>query len=80
MQLVTTAVLKLKRQANAMAQWVKNLTVAPQIIVAVRVQSLAQHSGLKHWALLQLWCRSQLWLRFSPWPGKFYMLWVGHKI
>ena len=22
---------------------------------------------------------SLLWLRFSPWPGKFYMLWVKDR-
>ena len=40
------------------------------------VQSLAQDSGLKDPALLQLWRRSQLQLRFIPWPGDIHMAWV----
>ena len=37
---------------------------------------MAQHSGLKGLALLQLCCRLQLHLRFNPWPGNFQMPWV----
>ena len=41
-------------------QWVKNPTAAAEAWVG----SLAQRSGLKAQALLQLCHRSQLWLRF----------------
>ena len=54
----------------AVAQWIKNLTVAAQVATEVRIQSLAWHSGLKDLALLQLH------LRFNPWSGNFQMLWV----
>ena len=40
-----------------MAQWVKNLNTGARIAAEVWVQSLAQHSGLKDLALLQLWGR-----------------------
>ena len=50
----------------AVAQWVKNPTVAAQVTAEVQVQPLAQHSGLKDPVLLQLQSRSQLWLGFSP--------------
>ena len=55
-------------------QWVKNLTAVAWVALEARVQSLAQHSGLKDLVLLQLQCRLQLRLRFSPWPGNFHML------
>ena len=44
-----------------MAQWVKNLTAVGWVTMEAWVQSLAQCSGLKDLALLQLW------LRFNPW-------------
>ena len=44
---------------------VKNPTAVAQVIAEVQLQSLAQHSGLKDSALLQLW------LEFIPWPGNF---------
>ena len=65
----------------ALVQRVKNLIAAALVTKEAWVWSLAQHSGLKDLALLQLWCRSQLWLRFSPWPGNFHMpqMWLGKK-
>ena len=48
-----------------MTQWVKNPTAVTRVPAEARVQSLAWHSGLKDWALLQLWHRSQLWFGFS---------------
>ena len=42
-----------------MAPWVKNLTAAVWVTVEVQVQCLAQCSGLKDPALLQLWHRSK---------------------
>ena len=38
---------------------------------------MAQHSGFKDPALLQLQLRLQLQLGFSPWPGNFHMPWVA---
>ena len=55
------------RGVPAVAQWVKNPTAVAGIIAEVQVQSLAQHSGLKDLALLQLR------FRFNLWPGKFHM-------
>ena len=60
-----------------MAQWVKNLTAAAWVTVEVRVQALAEGSGLKDLAGSQLWCRSQQRLGFSSWPRNFHMLWAG---
>ena len=37
-----------------MVQWVKNLTAAAQVALEVQVHSLAQGSGFKDLALLQL--------------------------
>ena len=59
-----------------MVQWVKSLTAATQVPVEVQVQFLAQSSGLKGPALLQLEHKLQLWLTFSPWPKNFHMSWV----
>lgn len=42
---------------------VKNLTAATWVTVEAQVQSLAQHSGLKHLVLLQVWCKLQLLFR-----------------
>ena len=53
----------------AVAQWIKNLTAAAQVAVETRVQSLAQHSGLKYPAMLQLQ------LRLNPWPRNFHKPW-----
>ena len=53
-----------------MALWAKNLTAVAGVAVEVRVPSLAQLSGLKDLALLQLW------LSFNPWPGNFHVSWV----
>ena len=58
------------------AQWVKSPTAAAWVTVVAWVPSLAQRSGLKDPALLQLGCRSHLQLGFSPWPGNFHMLQV----
>ena len=41
----------------------------PQVATEVQVPSLAQCSGFKDPALLQLWCRLQLPLKSDPWPG-----------
>ena len=38
-----------------------------------RVQSPAQHRGLKDLAVLQLWHRWQLGLKFSLWPENLDM-------
>ena len=46
-----------------MAQWVKNLTAMTSVSAEAWVQSLAQHSGLKHLVLLQVWCKLQLLFR-----------------
>ena len=54
----------------AVAQWVKNLTTVARVTAEAQVQSLAQHSGLRDLALLQLQ------LRFDPWPRNFHMLQV----
>ena len=54
-----------------MVQWVKNLTVVAQVAAEVRVPSLAQHSGLKDLALLQLQHSLHPWLGLNPWPGNF---------
>ena len=54
-----------------MAEWVKTPTAAAQVAEEARVQSPAQHSGLKHLAL------PQLKLGISSWPGNFHM--HGHK-
>ena len=35
----------------------------------MKFRSLAQYSGLKYLALLQMWHRSQLWLGSDHWPG-----------
>ena len=53
-----------------MAQWVKNLTAAPQVTSEVQIRSPAQHSGLKDLTLLPLW------LSFYPWLGNLHMLQV----
>ena len=53
----------------AVAWLVKNLTAAALVATKAQVQSLAQHSGLKDLALLQLQHRSQLCLGFRSWPG-----------
>ena len=50
----------------AAAQWVKNPTAAARVAVEVRVQSPAQHSGLKDPTLVQPG------LRFNPWPVNFH--------
>ena len=47
-----------------------------QVTVEALVRSLAQNSGLKDLALLQLQHMSQLWLRFSPWSENVHMLQV----
>ena len=47
----------------AVAQWVKNLTAMTSVSAEAWVQSLAQHSGLKHLVLLQVWCKLQLLFR-----------------
>ena len=52
------------------------LTAAAWVATEAWFQSLAQHSGLKDPALLQLWHRSQLQHGFNPWPRNLYMLWV----
>ena len=57
-----------KEGVPAVAQWVKNLTIAAQVAVEVWVRSLAQRSGLRYPALLWVWHRPQLCLRFKPWP------------
>ena len=49
-----------------MVQWVKNLTAAAWVTLEVCIQSLAQYSGLKDLALLQLQHKLQPWLRISP--------------
>ena len=56
-----------------MVQWVKNLTAVDWLSTEVWVLSLAQCSGFKDPALLQLWQKSQLWLGFNPWPGYLHM-------
>ena len=58
--------IKLKIGVPAVARWAKNLTAAAQVAMEVPVWSLAQLSGLKYLALLQLLHKSQLWLRFYP--------------
>ena len=50
-----------------MVQWVKNPTAEAQVTAEVQVRSLAQSSGVKDLALLQLW------LPFNPWPGNFHV-------
>ena len=67
---------KASRGVPVVAKWVKNLTAGLQFTVEVRVQSLAQDSGLKDLLLPQLQCKSQLWLRFHLWLGNFHILWV----
>ena len=64
----TQCLLKVILGILAVVQWVKNPTAAAQVTVEMQVQSLAQHSGLKGQALLQLK------LGFNPWPRNFYML------
>ena len=51
-----------------MVQWVKNPAVVGQVAVGVQVQSLAQHSGLRHPALPEdpqvaaaAWIQSLAW-------------------
>ena len=61
-----------------MAQWAKNPTVVAQVDAEIRVQSRAQHSGLKDPALLQPWSRSQLLLGFNPWSGTSICCGCGH--
>ena len=61
---------KKRVRVPAVVQQVKNLTEGAPVAVEVRVQSLAQHSGLKDASL------PQLQLGFSPWPGNFHMLWL----
>ena len=49
-----------------MAQWAMDLTAAAQVTVEVRVQSLAQHSGLKDLSLPQLlhtWVAAVAWIQ-----------------
>ena len=54
-----------------MAQWVKNLTAAAQVVAEARLGPPVWCSRLKDPALLQPWPRSQLPLEFRPWPGNF---------
>ena len=54
-----------------MAQWVKNLTAAAQVVAEARLGPPAWCSRLKDPAFLQPWPRSQLPLEFRPWPGNF---------
>ena len=54
-----------------MVQWIKNLIAVARVAVEVHVYSLAQHSGLKDPALLQLrpWvtaARTQSWAKELP--------------
>ena len=63
-------ILKIKIGVPTVVQWVKNLTTVAPITAEVRVQSLAQHGGLKDLVLLQLW------LGFDLWPRNFHILWV----
>ena len=44
-----------------------------------KVQYLAQHSGLKDQALLQVWHRSQQQLGSSPWPRNSICHWAAKK-
>ena len=59
-----------------MVQWVKDPSAVAWVAAEGRVQSLAQHSGLKDLMLLQLRCRLQLWVGFNPWSGNLGMPWV----
>ena len=60
----------------AVAQRVKNLTLAAQVAPEAQAGSPAWRSSLKDLALTQLWHRSQLQLRFNPLPENFHTLGV----
>lgn len=47
------------------APWVKNLTAAAEVTIAVWVQHLAQCNGLKDRGFLQLWHHVQLQLKIQ---------------
>ena len=53
---------------TTVVQWVKNPTAAVQVAAEARVQSPAQHSGLKDLALPHLQRRWKLGLRSHPCP------------